>query len=175
VSARCSEAGSPRAVFRTARLEVRHYSRADIPAHVALRADPDVRAFMHWREDPAGVADQIEAASDRILPDDRGWINLAVVRREDGEVAGDLGLRVDDAVAWLGLALLPSSRRLGLGRELIRGAAGWLRAHGVNRLRVEVDRFNAASLALFADLGFRVVEDAEDEFGPYRVLAGPTG
>lgn len=175
MSARCSEAGSPRAVFRTARLEVRHYSCADISVHLAIRADPDVRAFMHWCEDLEGVAERIEAASDRVLPDDRGWINLAVVRREDGEVAGDLGLRVEDAVAWLGLALLPSARRLGFGRELIRGAAGWLRAHGVDRLRVEVDRFNAASLALFADLGFRVIEEAEDEFGPYRVLAGPMG
>jgi RimJ/RimL family protein N-acetyltransferase len=156
-------------VFTAARLRVRRYVAADVEAHRALRADGDVQRFMHWPEEEDFAA-LLRDSAGRTPPDDRGWINLAVEARETGALIGDHGVNVQDGVACLGLALLAAVRRRGLGRELVTASIGWLRRHGVRRFRAEIDFGNAASFGLFFALGFRVVADREDAFGPFSVL-----
>ena len=166
MSAPCSERT---ALFETARLSVRCYRVEDRTEHDVLRADPVVQRFMHWPAEEDFDA-LLCAGSGRKPPDGEGWINMAVVSRETGALAGDHGLNVDTGCACLGLALMPSLRRRGLGRELVLGSMGWLRAHGVTRFRAEIDFGNAASFGLFFALGYRLVADRVDGFGHYSVL-----
>lgn len=168
MSAPCSDTRAP-VIFRTPRLNVRGYADADADRHHALRADPDVRRYMHWSEgeDFAAV---LAAGRGRVLPDERGWLNLAVARHGALQPIGDFGLRVENRIAWLGLALLPEARRQGHGRELVSAAMRWLRSHGIRHFRAEIDFGNAASFALFFALGFRVIADRMDEFGPFAEL-----
>jgi aminoglycoside 6'-N-acetyltransferase len=172
VSAACSDGAAPGGpLFLTERLLVRRYGPEDLAEHLRLRADPEVRRFMHWSDhDPAGVAAYLDAAATRAVPDDRGWINLAVVRRADARLVGDHGVKVERGVACLGLALMPEARRQGYAAELVRGAIAWLRDAGVGRFVAEIDFGNAASFALFLGLGFRVAAERRDEFGPFSVL-----
>jgi RimJ/RimL family protein N-acetyltransferase len=171
VCARSSEAG---ALFTTARLAVRPYARADRAAHLRLRADPEVCRFMHW-PDHEDFDRVLSGAAGRTPPDHKGWINLAVVDRETGILAGDHGLKIERGVACIGLAVMPERRREGLGRELVFGSMAWLRRHGLRRVRAEIDFGNEASFTLFRSLGFMVVDDRKDEFGPFSVLERPTG
>jgi RimJ/RimL family protein N-acetyltransferase len=167
MSAACSETRvAP--VFVTERLMVRRYVAADMLDHLRLRADPEVRRFMHWGEDDPAA--RFAEDAERAIPDGRGWVNLAVARREDGRLLGDHGLKVEGGSAWLGLALLPEARRRGYGAELVSGAVGWLRELGVGRCVAEIDFGNAASFALFLRLGFRVAAEKRDDFGPFSVL-----
>jgi RimJ/RimL family protein N-acetyltransferase len=155
-------------LFASPRLCVRPYAPGDAAAHRALRADADVQRFMHW-PDEEDFAALLRDSAGRTPPDDRGWINLAVADRT-GTVIGDHGLNVAEDVASLGLALLPQVRRAGLGRELLAASMVWLKRHGVRRFRAEIDFGNAASFALFFSMGFRLVADREDQFGPFSVL-----
>ena len=155
-------------LFDSPRLRVRPYAPGDAAAHGALRADEAVRRFMHWPEGEDFSA-ILRDSEGRQPPDDRGWINLAVADRA-GDVIGDHGVSVTEGVACLGLALLPRVRREGLGRELVAASMAWLAGHGVRRFRAEIDFGNAASFALFFAMGFAVVADREDQFGPFSVL-----
>lgn len=173
MSATSSDTRAP-VIFRTPRLDVRGYAEADAERHAALRADPDVRRYMHWSEG-GDFAAILAAGQGRVLPDERGWLNLAVARHGRLEPVGDFGLRVENRIAWLGLALLPEARRQGHGRELISAAMRWLRSHGIRYCRAEIDFGNAASFALFFALGFRVIADRMDEFGPFAELEAVNG
>jgi RimJ/RimL family protein N-acetyltransferase len=156
-------------VFTAPRLRVRRYVAADFEAHRALRADGDVQRFMHWPEEEDFDA-LLRDSEGRRPPDDRGWINMAVEAQDGGMLVGDHGLNVQDGVACLGLALLAAVRRRGFGRELVTASMGWLGQHGIRHFRAEIDFGNAASFGLFFALGFRVVADREDAFGPFSVL-----
>jgi RimJ/RimL family protein N-acetyltransferase len=125
---------------------------------------------MHWSEGPEAFDRNRILADLRLLPDDGGWVNLAVAPREDGFMIGDLGVRLDGADGWLGLSFLPEHRRRGFGRELMTGAMGWLAGRGACRFIAEIDEGNAASHALFLSLGFAVTGREEDEHGPFHVL-----
>jgi RimJ/RimL family protein N-acetyltransferase len=137
---------------------------------MALRADAAVLRFMHWYEAPDTFDANRFEADLRTLPDQRGWVNLAVTDRAGGAVLGDLGVRQEGATAWIGLSLLPAARGRGLGRELAVGAMDWLRGAGARRFVAEVDEANAPSLALFASLGFAAAGRGADDFGPYVIL-----
>ena len=126
---------------------------------------------MHWAQDETALPARILGASRRHPFDEGGWINLAVSRRTDGVLIGDHGLRVEAREAFLGLALLPEARRCGYGAELLRGAMAWLAAKGVSRCVAEIDFGNAPSFALFHRLGFDVVAEQRDAFGPFAILA----
>lgn len=131
---------------------------------------------MHWSEAPDDVAARLAGDLPPGAPlDGGGWVNVAVARLADGAVIGDHGVNIDRRTAWLGLALLPGLRRQGLGRELLAASMRWLETRGVQRFRAEIDYGNAPSFALFFALGFAVIEEAEDDFGRFSVLAGPTG
>jgi RimJ/RimL family protein N-acetyltransferase len=172
MSVACSDARTQTApVFLTERLIVRRYAAPDLEARRRLRADPEVRRFMHWSDEDDDLHARIEADARRAPPDDLGWINLAVARRDDAALVGDHGLRVERGVAYLGVALMPEARRRGYGAELIGGAMGWLRGVGVARCVAEIDYGNLASFALFTALGFRVTAEKRDAFGPFCVLA----
>jgi RimJ/RimL family protein N-acetyltransferase len=170
VRARSSEAG---ALFTTARLAVRPYAQADRAAHLRLRADREVCRFMHWPEHE-GFDCVLADAAGRTPPDRKGWINLAVIDRETGALAGDHGLKTERGLACIGLAVMPERRREGLGRELVYGSMAWLHRHGFRRVRAEIDFGNEASFALFRSLGFVVVADRQDQFGPFSVLERAT-
>jgi RimJ/RimL family protein N-acetyltransferase len=166
----CSDARTA-PLFLTERLVVRRYAAPDLDGHRRLRADPEVRRFMHWSDEDGDLPARIAADARRDPPDDLGWINLAVARRDDAALVGDHGVKVERGVAYLGVALLPEARRVGYGAELIAGAMRWLRAAGVARCIAEIDYGNLASFALFTALGFRVTAEKRDAFGPFCVLA----
>ena len=174
MSADCSDPGA--LWFATPRLAARPYRPADREAHLALRADAEVARFMPWSEAPEDIAARLAGNLPQGAPlDGGGWVNVAVMQLADGAVIGDHGVNIDRRTAWLGLALRPDLRRRGLGRELLGASMRWLEARGVQRFRAEIDYGNAPSFALFFALGFAVIEEAEDDFGRFCVLAGPTG
>jgi RimJ/RimL family protein N-acetyltransferase len=174
MSAGCSDPAD--IVFATPRLVARPYRATDRDAHARLRRDGEVARFMHWSDAPDDFARRVEAGRAEGAPlDGGGWVNFAVARVADGAVVGDHGVNVDRRTAWLGLALDPDVRRQGLARELLTASMLWLESRGVQRFRAEIDFGNAASFGLFFALGFVVIEEAEDDFGPFSVLAGPTG
>ncbi len=162
-------------ILETPRLLLRPFLAADALALAAIRAEPGALRWM-----PGGEAAAATAVPDaarlveiwgRAWGESRpGYAPWAAVRRDDGALAGQLGLRWlffesgTTEVLWM---LGAAHRGLGLATEGARAALGW----GFGTLGLEaVDCFvasgNAASLAVARRLGMAPLGPVELPLGP---------
>ncbi len=80
-----------------------------------------------------------------------------VVAEIDGKVVGSNFLWEYDAIRGVGpITIAPDTQSKGIGRELMQDVID--RGKGAEGVRLVQDSFNAASLSLYASLGFEVVE-----------------
>ena len=96
------------------------------------------------------------AATYRGLLERIGTAARFALARVDGEPAG-VGLGVVGA-GWMGvfsMLTLPSARRRGAARAVLSGLAATAREEGIDALYLQVERDNAAALALYAAASFR--------------------
>jgi GNAT superfamily N-acetyltransferase len=94
---------------------------------------------------------------------------LAVMDRAPGPKMSFLGrsqdrpaacafIAIHDGIAMLhALEILPTYRRRGLGRVMMRAAADWALAYGAHTLSVLVTSENQPARGLYASLGFAAV------------------
>lgn len=83
---------------------------------------------------------------------------VALIHRHRGNVTGRL----------YSLAVDPSCRGQGIGRDLLNDAIAQLAQRGVTRVVLEVDRSNRAALALYERSGFSPTEILPAFYGPAR-------
>ena len=138
-------------------LVVRDAAPSDASRLVALAqrvgAEPEgwLIADASWRE----VADER-----RYLKAIRRHPHAAVfVAEEDGEIVGRLSVARDPHpasfhVADLGLMVVASHRRRGIGRALLQRAAEWAAESRVRKLELHVFPHNAPAIALYESFGF---------------------
>ena len=97
------------------------------------------------------------------------WPSLLLVAVADGSVAGyALGaLSESPREGWL-LAMLiePRARRLGLGRALVAEIVDGLSARGCARVNLTVHPSNDPAIGLYRALGFELIAEERDYFGP---------
>lgn len=60
------------------------------------------------------------------------------------------------------LVVRESARREGVGRALVEAALGWMRAQGIRRVEIQVERDNPAGRAFWRALGFAAAMDVLD-------------
>ncbi len=157
---RLYDAGDTRPVsFETPRLTVRRFRETDLDAFAAYRNDPE---WMRWQGfkglDKAAYRAALLGAHS--LAD---GLQLAVVRREDGVLLGDLYLKREEDALTLGYTVAPAYARNGYASEAVSGALAWARANGFRVARAAVTPGNAPSAALLNKLRF--VGAGRDEEG----------
>ncbi len=64
----------------------------------------------------------------------------------------------------------PAQQRRGLGAALLAEIERWARAHGAARVRLQVNRGNAAALRAYARYGFTIVESRVFDIGDSFVM-----
>ncbi|WP_168209783.1 GNAT family N-acetyltransferase [Chromobacterium paludis] len=139
------------------RLELRDFREDDLSGYQALRASA---AFgRHYRRDevsPAFSAMLLRRFIEQQGAPRRNW-QLAIIRRDDGELIGSVGLRDGAAagVASFGLELAESSWGQGLAREAGRLLldAGFNQL-GLRRIEADTAEGNLPARRLAASLGF---------------------
>lgn len=112
----------------------------------------------------AGVAMIYRALLARIGPG-AGYL---LVQRGGEPVATALGVSEGDWAGVFSMLTLPEWRGRGAGRALLGAAAGWAAERGAGRLYLQVERDNAAALALYAGAGFRERYGYHYRLGPPR-------
>ncbi|CUR56404.1 putative acetyltransferase [metagenome] len=145
--------------IETPRLTLRALAPDDAADLADRRSDPETARYQAW-----GVPYSVEKAMALIAevsshpPFAAGaWTQLAIVRREDARIVGDVATRVsDDAhTAEVGYTLHPWARGAGLATEAAAGLCDHLvRVVGVHRLEASTHPDNAASNAVLDRLGF---------------------
>ena len=81
----------------------------------------------------------------------RAW----VLERDGAAVASLLGWLIGEEFQVNRVAVLPSRRRAGLGRALVREALAHAQTEGATRALLEVRAGNVAALRLYETLGFQ--------------------
>jgi len=122
-------------------------------------------AFREWMGRDSPSEKSLRAGVTRLLADPATEYLLGAVEA-GGQPAGVCQLRFRYGIwhaatdCWLeDLYVADKARRSGLGRALVRAAAGRARERGCARVELDVSESNPAALALYEDLGFATGKD----------------
>lgn len=146
--------------FETPRLVLRPFRHADAADLFAVFSDPDV-----FRHIPVGDWKSVDEAHSRIARDMEKmsageYVRLAVERREDGRVLGEVllfNLARTSRRAELGYALARSAWGLGYAGEALPPLVAFgFRELELNRMHATIDPRNGASARVLERLGFRL-------------------
>ena len=150
----------PTGCFETQRLAISPFVTPDAAALFAYRSSPEVQLFQPWTPgSELELVDFIATQDPASLNAPDARLQLAIRKRDGGELVGDLGLHMSGGDAQqveLGFTIAPAHQSQGLATEAVRGLVGYLFDQlGKHRVLASVDPTNAASLALLRRLGMR--------------------
>lgn len=166
-------------MISTERLLLRQYQAEDIPAILALTADPMVRKFV------GNLPDSEEAAWARLLRAAGHWTlfgcgALAVMDKNDSSLLGEVGAAffrrgVDpmlDGVPEASWLFSSEHRGSGFAFEAMSGLLNWFnQSTSHDRVACLIEPINAPSLKLAERLGFVQVKDVLYRGKPFILLA----
>ncbi|WP_211472048.1 GNAT family N-acetyltransferase [Collimonas humicola] len=145
--------------LETARLMLRPFTRSDLPAFTAYRNQPDVARYQSWSSYTEADAEAFFAQQDGLVFDsDDSWFQIAVERKDDGVLVGDVAVHFfdDGRQAELGVTFDLSCQRLGYAQEAVSAVIQLLFAElGKRRLVATVDVLNLRAQRLLDIHGFR--------------------
>lgn len=140
-------------------MRLRRLRVADLPAFQAYRGDEEVGRWQGWQPMSANEAQAFlrEMATLPFAPPG-DWFQLAIARRDDDALIGDMGLHLhaDGRTLELGFTLARAAQGQGLAAEAVKLALARVFAHTpARRVLAITDTRNAASVRLLRRLGFR--------------------
>ncbi len=124
----------------------------DLDAIVAIELPAESAQLSRDREDP-------RESRKRNLREElaRAWSHLLAARDSDGTLIGYISFwHVVDEVHLLDVAVLPSMRRRGVARALVKHLEAFARGVKASRILLEVRASNSAAIALYESFGFLV-------------------
>jgi RimJ/RimL family protein N-acetyltransferase len=128
-------------------------------AEIARRMARVVKEGIYLEEEPDTLPTGKEKEKEiRRIREDGGMYAVAEV---DGKIAGVALLRrgplsMNRHVAKFRMWLIPGYRGLGLGKKLMEYIIHWARAHGVEKISLDVFSNNERAIRLYKKYGFRV-------------------
>lgn len=139
------------APLTTDRLTIRYLAPRDLAAHLALRADPQVRRYQSFPRS-YGAIDALAAIAWMKARDPAkgGWFNLCVAPRSDDRHAGDVAVNAKGTGALIGVSLERRAQGQGYATEALSALLAWLGQRGIRQFKAEIDARNDRSIALFA-------------------------
>ncbi len=132
----------------TKRCHIRPFCEGDIDACMAYRNN----AQWKYQSFKGLSREQYREALLGGSPDE--GVQLDIVCRRTGELLGDLYLRREGGVCWLGYTVAPEHARQGYAFEAAPAAVAELAARGVGCMMAGAEAENTASAALLKKLGF---------------------
>ncbi len=148
--------------IETERLALRPFDRTDLDGVSSYYSLPEVQRYLDWKaRDRIEVKTALEAMSQqRRLNRPGDTLSLAVARRSDGILIGQVSLRWTDATAGqaeLRFVFNPTYQRQGYGTEAVRAALdlGFDRL-GFHRVFARVGGDNERSARLLKRIGMRL-------------------
>ena len=148
--------------IQTERLVLRCFERSDLNAVIGYHALPDVQRYLDWKaRDRVECKHAVEMMTSQVSLNRPGdMLTLALVRRADDELMGQISLRWSDATASqaeIRFLLSTPYRRKGYASEAVRAMIelGFDHFH-FHRIFARCDARNRASAQLMRKLGMRL-------------------
>ena len=121
------------------------------PWHLSLCSQIDRESFgLLWGNSTASLRDIRQATPSSVA---------RVARTDDGIVGFAISGAAGDHGYLQRLAVRPTARRLGVGRDLVIDALSWMRRRGAGQALVNTGVTNDAALTLYRSLGFVELTD----------------
>lgn len=154
----CQEPQTLQLPLRSSRLTLRALTIDDLDEHARLFRDPAVVQFLYEEPlDRAEAAVHLERRLAVDLPDEGGWLNLAVER--DGTYVGEVGVSLvsrSHRHCEIGYMFLPEAQGHGFATEAAAVMVDLaVESMGAHRVTGRLDARNAASAAVLTRLGMR--------------------
>ena len=124
-----------------------HHATIDPDRWRMQSLEEGARSRRYWHRVAPRSEGFVAVAEGRVV----GMIELWLKRPRDAEGARIARIKVD-----LGLAVAPDWRGRGVGSALMRAAEDWARAHGAERMVLDLDVNNAGAQRLYERLGYEV-------------------
>ncbi|MEO6395166.1 MAG: GNAT family protein [Devosia sp.] len=149
-------------IIKTERLILRPFERNDLDAVMAYHALPDVQRYLDWkardRVEAKAALDAMRKQTRLTRPGDT--LTLAVIRKSDSQLVGQVSLRWTDATAAqaeIRFVMSPTFRRQGYAAEAVRAivSLGFDR-YRLHRIFARTAGDNAASAQLLKGVGMRL-------------------
>jgi len=153
---------SPTLPIETERLRLRRFEKGDLDAVMSYHALPDVQRYLDWKaRDRVEVKAALEAMRKDVALNRPGdSLSLAVERRSDQMLIGQVSLRWHDATAAqaeLRFVFSPVYRRQGYAGEAARAAISLgFNEFEFHRIFARCDARNEASARMLKGLGMRL-------------------
>ena len=145
--------------FETPRCRIRPFEEGDIEAFMSYRNNLDWMRFQGFK----GKKYLEYKAALLMQPNFNTGVQLTVVHRQTGELLGDLYLKLEKSVAWIGYTIAPQHARQGVAFEVVTQLLLELKQAGLTLVKAGVEEQNLASIALLKKLGFVQVEISDSE------------
>ena len=145
--------------FETERCRVRPFEENDIAAFMSYRNNLDWMQYQGFKGKK-----YLEYKAELLKkPNFLKGVQLAVVDRKTGGLLGDLYLKLEKNVCWIGYTIDPQFSRKGLAFEVVTELLSQLKQAGLTLAKAGVEAQNLASIQLLKKLGFAQTgaEDSE--------------
>lgn len=146
--------------LQSKRLELRAFRTTDFAAYAAYHAQPEVYRFLYMPA-PTGQAlqDQFAAVLAQPFAQDGDTLRLAVTRRADDALVGEVLLKIASRAALqaeVGYIFHPDFAGQGYATEAVSAMLGLgFEALGCHRIFARLDALNAGSVGVVERLGLR--------------------
>jgi aminoglycoside 6'-N-acetyltransferase len=131
-----------------------HHATIDPDRWQMQSVEAATRSRRHWHRVGPRSEGLVAVADGRVV----GMVELWLKRPQDPDGARTPHLKVD-----LGLAVAPDWRGRGVGSALMRAAEDWARAHGAERMVLDLAANNSGAQRLYERLGYEVEAIAMDK------------
>lgn len=148
--------------IETQRLQLRQFQKSDLDAVMAYHALPDVQRYLDWK---ARDRVEVKAALDAMVKQNRltrpgDIVHLAVTRKSDDLLIGQISLRWTDATAGqaeIRFIFSPFHRKQGYATEAVRAAMDFgFETFRFHRIFARCAGSNQASARLLKGIGMRL-------------------
>ena len=150
------------------RIVLRRLRADDLQAFQAYRHDPAVARYQGWTAQGDDAANAFFEDMYRMKLLQRGaWTQLAIARREDDGLIGDIGIRVaeDGSEAEIGFTLGRTAQRQGLATEAVTEACTLIfERTEARRILAITDSRNTSAIRLVERIGMRRISTDDAVF-----------
>lgn len=147
------------AIFESDRCYTRRFAESDLNAFVEYRNNAEWMRYQSFK----GLSP--EEYKEILLKETtlESGAQFAVVRKADQTLLGDVFIKKEDAIFWIGYTISPSFKRQGYAYEITQAMIAWIQQQGDYKIMAGVTPENHASVQLLEKLGFIKVDEENGE------------
>ena len=148
------------AIFESERCYTRRFAESDLDAFIEYRNNAEWMKYQSFK----GLS--LEEYKEILLKETNleSGVQFAVVRKADQKLLGDVFIKKEDAIFWIGYTISPSFKRQGYAFEITQAMISWIHEQSDYKIMAGVTPENSASVKLLEKLGFTRVDVEDGEF-----------